>query len=74
MRHSIKIIHFPRVKASEGMKNIITKDLNISHEVVSVEETEEQAQNHRMLSCQQILTEELSLRDIRDVRGAIWVK
>ena len=43
-RDSIRTTRLPRVKAIKGMRNIITKDLNIRHEVVRVVEEEKQVQ------------------------------
>ena len=68
-------ICLPRVKASEGMSNIITKDLNIRYEVIRV--WWRRRNKPRIIQCGVVsksLSEEFSLRDREDGRGAIWVK
>ena len=68
-------ICLPRVKTSKGMRNIITKDLNIRHEVVRM-----RWRRNNKLSINQCgivsksLSEEFSLRDRGYSRGAIWMK
>ena len=74
-RNSIRTIRLPRVKASEGTKNIITKDSNIRHEVVSV--WWRRRNKTRIIQCGVVsksLSEKFSLRDRGDGSGAIWVK
>ncbi len=54
----------PRVKASDGMKNVITKDFNYKHEIVR--EWERRRDMPRISQCRVLckrLSEEFSLRD-----------
>ena len=60
-RDSIRTVSFPRIKAREGMENVIMKNFDFRDEIESRVSSKD-------------FSEEFSLRERRNSCGAIWLK
>ena len=74
-RDSIRTISLPRIKAREGMENVIMKNFNFKNEVVRGWRSR---RNMSSIIQSKVgskgLSEEFSFKERRDSCGAIWLK
>ena len=73
-RDSIRTVSFPRIKASEGMENVIMKNFNFRDEVVGGWSRKNMPSIIQSRIGNKGLSEEFSFRERRDSCGAIWLK
>ena len=74
-RDSIRTVSLPRIKAREGLKNVILKNFNFNYEVVRGWRSK---RNMPSIIQSRVgskgLSKEFSFRERRDSCGAIWLK
>ena len=74
-RDSIQTVSLPRIKAREGLENVIIKNINFRDEVVRGWRSRSNIPSIiQSRSCSKGLTEELSFRERKDSCRAIWLK
>ena len=75
MKDSIWTINLPRIKAREGIKNVIMKNLNFKNEVVRGWRSRRNMPNIIQSGVgSKGLSKEFSFRERKDSYGAIWLK